>query len=307
MMDSIGRYVDRQELTRLLSSLLVFLAALAVFGLFAFIVVPGLRSANRPAAPSLSSPLAGEMGWLDPVEFTKQKAYDDPPVDPKDVMTVTPKLLEQGRVLYLKNCAQCHGETGEGNGPAALSSNPPPRNFAKADGWKNGPLLPAVYKTLGEGIKGSSMAAFDRLAVQDRMALAHTVQAFGKFPRSEDAQGLEALAKTLAAAPLKHPNRIPVSLAMARLEKEAPRIGPIPLPQAGDGSPGGAILRMALADPARAARVLEAAPAWKGRPEDLARIAVGGAPGNGFSAAVATFGPQEWKALHGELLKKVGP
>jgi hypothetical protein len=53
--------------------------------------------------------------------------------------------------------------------------------------------------------------------------------------------------------------------------------------------------------------VLEAAPAWKGGPEDLSRIAVGGAPGNGFSAAVATFGPQEWKALHGELLKKVGP
>src|SRR5262245_10268429 len=39
---------------------------------------------------------------------------------------------EQGKVVYEKWCAQCHGETGEGNGPAAHYMYPRPRDFVAA-------------------------------------------------------------------------------------------------------------------------------------------------------------------------------
>ena len=49
----IEQYVDTKELRRLVSSLVVVIGAILIFVLFAFIVVPGLRNANRPlTAPS---------------------------------------------------------------------------------------------------------------------------------------------------------------------------------------------------------------------------------------------------------------
>jgi mono/diheme cytochrome c family protein len=40
--------------------------------------------------------------------------------------------LERGRRLYLRNCAPCHGEGGDGRGPAGVALWPPPRDFRDA-------------------------------------------------------------------------------------------------------------------------------------------------------------------------------
>jgi high-affinity iron transporter len=40
--------------------------------------------------------------------------------------------LEQGRAIYLGNCAGCHGVDGGGNGPAATGMTPAPTNFKTA-------------------------------------------------------------------------------------------------------------------------------------------------------------------------------
>ncbi len=37
--------------------------------------------------------------------------------------------LERGEAVYVKRCLQCHGEDGDGLGPAAERLNPPPRDF----------------------------------------------------------------------------------------------------------------------------------------------------------------------------------
>ena len=37
-----------------------------------------------------------------------------------------------GKVIFTTNCATCHGDTGQGNGPLGASLNPPPRDFTKA-------------------------------------------------------------------------------------------------------------------------------------------------------------------------------
>ena len=83
----IEQYVDKQELKRLLSSLLVVVGALVIAGLFASIVVPGLRNANKPQTPAAVAPAVGESGWLNPTEFPPQKGRAIPPVDPKILMT----------------------------------------------------------------------------------------------------------------------------------------------------------------------------------------------------------------------------
>src|SRR5687768_9877915 len=40
-------------------------------------------------------------------------------------------LLEKGRVAYIHNCRQCHGDDGDGNGPSAPTLRPPPRDFTR--------------------------------------------------------------------------------------------------------------------------------------------------------------------------------
>ena len=302
----IEQYVDAGELKRLLSTLLVFLGALVIAALFASIVVPGLRNANRPPAPMPVKPAVGETGWLDPAEFPPQRGRDVPAVDARTLMDSSPALTQRGSELFRQNCVQCHGELGRGDGPAAATLNPRPRNLATPDGWKNGPDLPSIYTTLTEGIKGSSMASFDYLSKADRMALAHYVQALGTFPHGTgNPQAVAALAKELSAAGERTPNRIPVSMAMRKLEQEF-KASPSLSVDPADRSAGAEILRRAVVDPSRAAQCLAGLQGWRTAPEDLAASVLSGAPANGFSVSAATLGPAEWQALHRELLKRVG-
>jgi mono/diheme cytochrome c family protein len=41
-------------------------------------------------------------------------------------------VLERGHEVYLRHCGPCHGEDGDGQGPAALGLTPPPRDFRAA-------------------------------------------------------------------------------------------------------------------------------------------------------------------------------
>jgi len=300
----IEKYVDAEELRRLLSTLLVALGCLIIAGLFASIVVPGLRNANKPEAPTAVAPVIGESGWLDPTEFPPQRGSVIPPVDPKTLLTPAPELLAKGRELFDGNCVTCHGRLGQGDGPAAGTMNPRPRNFTSPDGWTNGPWIPAIYKTLSEGVKGTSMASFDYLRKRDRMALVHYVQSLGKFPhKAEDPQAMEALSRELAAPGEKIPNKIPVSMAMVKLEGEY--VDPPPLEiSRDDHSSGGELLHQMVADPARAARFLSQTNSWRSGARELASSILPGVPGNGFSVSVATLSDSGWKMLHEELLKR---
>lgn len=64
-------------------------------------------------------------------------------------------LLQKGRAVYWGNggCVNCHGATGEGDGPISLSLNEQPKPFIfPAEFWKNKPTLEGIIKTLNEGI-----------------------------------------------------------------------------------------------------------------------------------------------------------
>lgn len=302
----IEKYVNAEELRRLLSSLLVFLGALLIAGLFAIIAVPGLRNANQPETPTPVNPVVGEPGWLDPTEFPPERAREIPPVDPQAVIASSPELVARGKELFAGNCVTCHGELGHGDGSAAGTMNPRPRNFTSPNGWTNGYDLPAIYTTLSQGVKGTSMAAFDYLPRTDRMALAHYVQALGAFPHGTGSpQAQEALSKELAEPGEMMPNKIPVSMAMAKVEKEfIPPPAIVAPPE--DRSAGAGILRRVVIDPSRAACTLAGSPSWRLGPKGLAASIVPVTPGNGFSVSTATLTPSEWQDLQEELVERLG-
>jgi mono/diheme cytochrome c family protein len=295
----IERYVSPSELKRLLSALLVVIIFLALLMVFAFLVLPGVRNANAPPTDTMPSPAGGETGWLDPTDYPAERGRTVPPIDPATVMAPTPEMLARGVVLYGQNCASCHGTAGVGDGAAGKGLNPAPRNFTKPEGWVNGSHIDGIFKTLDQGVKGSSMVAYTMLTKRDRMALVHYVRSLGKFDHGpDDPKAMQTLTSLFAHSGEVIPNRIPVAKAMARLETESRAPAAIPV----DQDPA---LAAAILDPARAAQTLSALPGWSASDQALARGIAAGAPGNGFAPGVALYSGAQWQALRGALNRTV--
>ena len=211
-----------QEAQGLASRFAIASGVAITFVLFGLIVVPALMRERRPLArPPSDQPAAASVGWLDQAEAPASKGRDLPPVDPATVMTPNPKLLARGEVLFKQNCTSCHGDTGQGDGPAAGTLNPKPRNFTQPAGWKRGFHVTDIFTTISTGVKGTGMAAFDFIMPADRMALVHYVRSLGGFDHgAEDPKALEALADQFRSKGFHIPNRIPVSLAIKKMVKE---------------------------------------------------------------------------------------
>ncbi|CAN5842216.1 hypothetical protein BH23PLA1_BH23PLA1_05080 [soil metagenome] len=78
-------------------------------------------------------------------------------------------LLVQGRELYLRRCARCHGASGRGEGPIARSiAGPPPGNLTD-DRWKYGDRPEQVLEVLREGVQGTGMSGWKYTFDDDQM------------------------------------------------------------------------------------------------------------------------------------------
>lgn len=277
------------------------------FLVFAFIIVPALIRERRPRLhEGPAQPTALSVGWLNQAEAPAEKGRDLPPVDPATVMSPTPKLLTRGEALFKQNCTSCHGDTGLGNGPAAGTLNPRPRNLVEAAGWTRGYRITDIFETITRGVKGTGMNAFDFIAPADRMALVHYVRSLGKFDHgAEDPKATQALEDQFRSKGMHIPNRIPVSTAIKKMLAEQSAPAPIALPAADDDSAIAAALRSAVADPSRVARTV----AETKRGQDWQAVAQAwalGAPSNGFAPAVAGMSPSQWRDVVTALLGRDG-
>ncbi len=79
--------------------------------------------------------------------------------------------LARGQALYAQDCASCHGAKGDGRGPAAAALAVPPIAFTDAQRARQRSVW-ALYQSITEGIDGTPMQSFAKIAPADRWALA---------------------------------------------------------------------------------------------------------------------------------------
>jgi len=96
-----------------------------------------------------------------------EKAHKDREAEPAAEEAEAPPLapyekrLENGKKIFMAQCSVCHGEKGNGKGPAAAALNPKPRNFRR--GLKNfqyGASFEEVVATISNGPPTGIMPAF---------------------------------------------------------------------------------------------------------------------------------------------------
>ena len=91
---------------------------------------------------------------------------------------------ESGRALYVKNCAQCHGEKGDGQGYATPHLYPRPRDFTtakfKVRTTPNGalPTHQDLANVIRRGMPYTSMPAWPELTEQQVSDLAYFIKTF---------------------------------------------------------------------------------------------------------------------------------
>jgi len=96
----------------------------------------------------------------------------------------TPELLKQGKAVFEKNCALCHGLKGDGKGQLGATFKPPPNDFTKPlSEWPTTKGdMKKVFDAITKGVPNTSMVKWGHLSEKDRWALVHTVLEFSKPP-----------------------------------------------------------------------------------------------------------------------------
>ena len=147
------------------------------------IVRQGIERSGGEAMPAFKDKLANKEVWqvvtfmntLRPkprkVDVAKELAAGAPPW--------SPELRKRGEFLYATRCSGCHGDTLEGDGPAANMLTDPPTNL-KSDGWKDANVVKGeddvqhIFRIVTTG-SGEYMGSFSSLATADRWAIARYV------------------------------------------------------------------------------------------------------------------------------------
>lgn len=126
--------------------------------------------------------------------------------DPKvktEPVKATPVAADEkaGKQLYERYCAQCHGDEGKGDGPAADLVYPRPRDFTlgmyKVRSTLSGelPTDHDLFRAISEGLPGTSMPAWKKYIPEaQRWQLAHYVKKFESLGLFEEEPPKEQVA-----------------------------------------------------------------------------------------------------------------
>lgn len=85
-----------------------------------------------------------------------------------------------GRAVFSANCATCHGDSGEGDGPAAVGLEPPPANLSDGT-WVTGDgSIEAIVNTIENGSPGTAMIGWEGTLTEAQIdAVARYVKSLG--------------------------------------------------------------------------------------------------------------------------------
>ena len=135
----------------------------------------------------------------------KEDATEAPLVIPP-APRATPQLLVEGKALYERaKCAECHGETGKGDGPSAGTLKDDferpiqPADFTRGE-LKAGATVADVYRTMTTGLDGTPMPSFaDAMTDAERWAISYYVLSLSAWVDPLTGQRLPLSAEAKAA------------------------------------------------------------------------------------------------------------
>ena len=136
-----------------------------------------LAFSDDAAAKKFAASEGGEVVTLEQLLKDKERFGVTPVALTPGQRPFTDADLRLGKPLYIRECAGCHGDRGDGQGPAAAFLDPKPRNFTKklfklrtTEGQV--PASADVLRTIERGIPGSAMPSFSFLAPQEQKQIA---------------------------------------------------------------------------------------------------------------------------------------
>lgn len=167
---------------------------LKVFFVTVLLIAAGCSEQKSNEQKSAVSPKAEAAS---PTPAVTAATFSDFPVPAKP--EVTPALVEHGKELYLKNCASCHGEKGDGKGICSAFLLPQPRDFTRAQfrlrstATGNLPTDEDLFRAVSLGLAGTPMPPWrGMLNESDRWAVVEFVKSFSpRFAKNEPRKMIE--------------------------------------------------------------------------------------------------------------------
>jgi mono/diheme cytochrome c family protein len=95
-----------------------------------------------------------------------------------DARVASPASVRAGRQLFLRYCAICHGESGNGRGVRASAFSTPPRDFTN-EVWRASTSPRRVYRSIRDGLPGTPMPAWRPLGTDALIELTAYVLSIG--------------------------------------------------------------------------------------------------------------------------------
>lgn len=245
-----------------------------------------------------------------PVDSTAGRNPVNTTVNLNLLIDPTPAMINRGKTLFMTNCATCHGVNGEGDGPAAATLNPKPRNFHVQTNWINGPSLSGMFKTLNQGIPGSAMVSYSILPVSDRIDLIAYIRTFSPdFPKistdeiktleKEYSLGENAVSSSSAVTiPISEAVRMINESAIPKMRKINELIAFISDHREEDGAK---IFRQVVQDKYRAISFLLDSNFWSKDLNFFVVLITANAVHNGFDPKVAQLTSGQWQEVYNFL------
>ncbi len=96
----------------------------------------------------------------------------------------TPEAVTAGKKVYEKRCWYCHGIEGRGDGPAAVTMFPKPRNFTRNEykvrstAFGSVPTDEDLFRIITSGIEGTAMPFWSTISETERWQVLYYVKTF---------------------------------------------------------------------------------------------------------------------------------
>jgi mono/diheme cytochrome c family protein len=178
------------------------------------LVLGGARCGPAATAPAA---VAGEAAVAEPAAgaapTSLYERWRTVPPGEHDAYNQRASLIHRGEAVYRKYCVGCHGERGDGQGPAAERLLTRPRDFTsgiyKFRSTDSGslPLDSDLYRTISRGLARVGMPAFPLLPEREKVAVIEYLKTL--YPRWEEEQDRRTIVPVpRAPADLADPERI---------------------------------------------------------------------------------------------------